>query len=76
MYMLWLSSKSESGKDRMGPSRTDRSLVFNISVGSLEGLLSCEANGSLISNGANRIVVQLLLLKRDWGSLKRILPAL
>jgi hypothetical protein len=75
MY-VWLSFKSESGKDRMVPSRTDHLLVFSISVGSLEGLLSCETNGSLVSNGANRIVVQLLLLKRDWGSLNRTLPTL
>jgi len=56
-YVLWLCAKSKSGKDRIVPSRTDHSPVFNISVGSLEGLLSCETNGSLVSNGANRIVV-------------------
>jgi len=50
-------SKSKLGKDSMVPSRTDHSLVFNISVGSLEGLLSCETNGSLVSNGTNQIVV-------------------
>ena len=68
MYMLWLSSNSESGTDRTVPSRTDHSLFFSISGGSLEGLLSCETNASLVSNGANRIVVQLLLLKREGGS--------
>jgi hypothetical protein len=71
LYTLWLSS--ESVTDRAISSRTDHSLVFNISGGSLEGLLSWEANGSLISNGANRIAVQLLLLKREASSLNRIL---